>query len=128
MEAFLSVLLITSALTLSSRLSPLSKNQDNEFLEAVGWQTLIKLDEEGTLDKYVSEKSWNMLRDAVQMLLPLGVSFNLTVYDESMVQVNDVPISNGLSGDETVAIQYPCTITQDNCRFYLLQLQLALTK
>jgi len=128
MEAFLSVLLITSALTLSSRLSPLSKNQDNEFLEAVGWQTLIKLDEEGTLDKYVSERSWNMLGDAVQMLLPLGVSFNLTVYDESMVQVNDAPISNGLSGDETVAIQYPCAITQGNCRFYLLQLQLALTK
>ncbi|MEM2916803.1 MAG: hypothetical protein QXN63_00395 [Candidatus Bathyarchaeia archaeon] len=128
MEAFLSVLLITSALTLSARLSPTPKTQSNEFLETMGWQTLTKLDEEGSLSQCINEKNWSKLREAVQILLPLEVSFNLTVFDEAMTPINDVPISNGLSGDEIVAVQYPCAVPYGNCQFYLIRLQLALTK
>jgi len=104
-EAFLSILLLFSALALTTLISPASNfNNNNDDLAAVGMQALVSMDHDGKLGKLVDE----------------------TVYDENLQPLNNVSISNGIIPDQNiVSIQYPCAspTPQGNC--YLLRLQLA---
>jgi len=59
-------------------------------------------------------------------LLPVGISFNLTVYDEDLSPISNQTIQNtGLLGRETISVQYVCATQAQNMQFFLLRLQLA---
>ncbi len=125
-EAFLAILLLFSALALASLISPTSNFEGTADLATLGMQTLVSMDKDGQLGRLIDADNWTALGDALEMLLPVGVSYNLTVYDEHLQPLNAAPISNTLLSErDVVSVQYPCVspTSQSNC--YLLRLQLA---
>jgi hypothetical protein len=125
LEAFLAVLVIFSASILSAKFSPATNFESEKLLSASGMQALIKLDNNGYLGKLIDERNWTAIKENLEVLLPTGVSYNLTVYDDAMRQVNDFVIGNGLEGQKVVSVEYPCASQSSECHFYLVQLQLA---
>ncbi len=125
-EALLAGLLIFSALALSAVFSSVRNVDDQEALANVGLNALIKLDENGNLGKLIDQGNWTAIAQALDITLPLGVSYNLTIYSESMQPINEFAISNsGLGSLEVVSVQYLCASQSPQCRCYLLRLQLA---
>jgi hypothetical protein len=54
------------------------------------------------------------------------VWFNLTVFDENMNRVNDVPVTSGSAvNDRIAAVDYVCAGTGGNYAVYIVRLQLA---
>jgi hypothetical protein len=54
------------------------------------------------------------------------VWFNLTVFDENMTPINDIPITSGSAvNDKIVAVDYVCASTGSSYAVYIVRLQLA---
>jgi hypothetical protein len=95
-------------------------------LAAVEFQTLMILDSEGSLGEYIEDGNRTGLRDAFTLLLPTGVCFNLTVYDDQMQQVNTDVISNGGFGSQKIAfVEYVRASQGATFRRYIIHLLLA---
>ena len=125
-EAFLAVIIIFSSFTISANLTMTQNATRRDDLAAVGFQSLMKLDSDGSLNKYIDSRNWTELREAVNLVLPAGLSFNLTVYDEQMQQINADVISNGEFGSQDIAfVEYVCSSRNTNFHCYLLHLRLA---
>lgn len=125
-EAFLSVLIIFSAFTISANLTITRNGTKNDDLANVGLQALMVLDSDGSLGKYIEDGNWNGLREAFSLLLPTGVCFNLTVYDDQMQQVNTDVISNGGFGSQQITfVEYVCASQDAVFRCYIIHLLLA---
>ncbi len=127
-EAFLSMIVLFSALAICSALLPPSKTEGRETLTSCGIQTLIQLDNVGNLGKMLQASNWTALSDTLKLLLPIGISYNLTIYDENAQQVNNVPISRGHLDGNVVAIEYLCATQQAPYQIYTLRLQLTVVK
>lgn len=128
-EAFLSILLLFSALALTTLVSPASNIESDKNLTSLGMQALLSIDIDGQLGKLVDQANWTTLTQILNILLPSGISYNLTVYDENMNALNDVSISNGLIYDRNVvSTHYPCASPTLQSRCYLLRLQLAVAE
>jgi len=125
-EAFLAILLMFSAFALTTLVTPAATPTNNDDLATVGTQALISMDNNGELGKLIDERNWTVIADALNVLLPVGMSYNLTVYDENLQSLNNVTISNGIIPNQnTISVQYPCTSQSPQCNLYLLRLQLA---
>ena len=125
-EAFLAILLLFSALSIAALFSPSTDNDDHNSLVNVGMQVLTAADVEGELGRLIDKGNWTTLEETLNALLPLGTTYNLTVYDVTMQPLNDIPISNGmLPSQEVASVQYPCVSPSLQTRCYLLRLQLA---
>lgn len=127
-EAFLSAAVIFSALAICSALPPPSNGGNQKTVAAQGMQALVQLDSDGTLGKMIGQSNWTALSDSLQLLLPIGISYNLTVYDKNMQQINSVPISNGNLVGNVVAVEYLCASQNLPYHSYRLRLQLAVVK
>ena len=126
LEAFLAVILIFSALTLSIVFSSVRNVNNQKVLETLGMNALIKFDDSGDLGNLIDQRNWTAIEQALSILLPLGVSYNLTIYNESMQSINDFTISNGGLGSlKVVSVQYLCASQSLECNCYFLRLQLA---
>lgn len=125
-EAFLAVLIVFSSLAVSSSLTVTEDAGRRNDLTVVGWQALTKLDSDGSLSRYVENGNWAGLRDAVNLVLPSGVTFNLTVLDNQMNQINAEAVSNGGFGSQDIAfVEYPCASRGPSFRCYIVHLRLA---
>jgi len=125
-EAFLSILLLFSTFALATLVSPASNIDNDNTLATMGMQTLASMDSDGWLGRIIDEGNWTTLADALDILLSVGISYNLTVYDENLQPVNNVSISNGIiSNRNVVSVQYPCASPSPQGKCYLLRLQLA---
>lgn len=125
-EAFLAVLVIFSSFAVSSNLTMTQRTTRSEDLSPVGFQALMKLDSDGSLGKYISNKNWIALRDALNTMLQAGICFNLTVYNEQMQQVNNGTVSNGGCSSQQIAfVEYLCATREADFRCYILHLCLA---
>ena len=125
-EAFLAILLLFSTIALTTTISPASNVDNDDPLATLGIQSLVSMDNDGRLGRLIDDGNWTDLADALSSLLPVGISYNLTICDKNSRTLNDVPISNGIASDyEMVSVQYPCAspASQGNC--YLIRLQLA---
>ena len=128
-EAFLAVLIIFSSIAISASLTAGHKNMESSDLASVGLQALIKLDSDGSLGAYIDSGNWSGLRETLSLILPEGVSFNLTVYDGKMRQVNTEAVANGNpNGQEVASIKYVCVSQNPNFKYYVVQLRLAVVK
>jgi len=125
LEAFLAVLVIFSASILSIKFSPAENFESEKLLLTLGMQALIELDNDGNLAKLIDERNWTAITGNLEVLLPVGVSYNLTVYDDTMHPINDFTVGNGLKGQKVVSVEYPCASQSSECDFYLVRLQLA---
>jgi hypothetical protein len=127
-EAFLAALIIFSAFTVSSNLSVRQNVSKSEDLASIGLQALVKLDSDGSLSKYIDCENWTALRDALNIALPAGVCFNLTVYNDQMHQVNTVLISNGgFNSQQITFVQYVCASQSIVFQCYIIYLHMAVT-
>lgn len=125
-EAFLSVAVIFSALLISMTFPFPPNLSRQEQLASLGTQALMKLDENGILGNFIVQENWTAIRQSLDVLLPVGASFNLTVYNENWSPLNNQTIQNtGLLGRETVSVQYVCATQTANTQFFLIRLQLA---
>ena len=128
LEAFFASILILSSLALVPSQLTLEKSHFNT-LYSVGTQVLITLDSNGNLSKLIENENWTVLRKCVQSMLPVSVWFNLTVFNENMMCLNDVLVSNGSPvSDEIVAVEYVCASSGGNYAVYIVRLQLATAK
>ncbi|HVP26984.1 MAG TPA: hypothetical protein VMT26_04895 [Candidatus Bathyarchaeia archaeon] len=127
-EAVLAVIVIFASFTLSTNLTVSQNKAQSEDLAADGLHALMKLDSDGSLSRYIADKNWTSLREAVNLALPTGISFNLTIFDEQMRQVNDDVVSNGGFGSQTVcAVEYACASRDLVFHCYIIHLELAVT-
>jgi hypothetical protein len=125
-EAFLAILLLFSAFALTTLVTPAATPTNNDDLATVGTQALISMDNNGELAKLIDERNWTAIADALNVLLPVGMSYNLTVYDENLQLLNNATISNGIIPNQSmVSVQYPCASQSPQGNLYLLRLQLA---
>lgn len=125
-EAFLAILLLFSALAIATSVSPADNPDYDNTLESEGIQVLVSINNEGQLGKMIDKRNWTALTDALDTLLPVGISYNLNVYNEDLQKINNVSISNGLIMDQNVvSIQYPCISQTPQANCYLVRLQLA---
>jgi len=123
LEAFLAVVVISSALILPITFSP----NNQKSLATLGMQALIELDVNGTLGKQIAQANWMSIREYLTILLPIAVSYNLTIYNDQGDPINNSAISNGdLAGRKVESVQYLCASQSLEPQYYMLQLQLAL--
>ncbi len=129
-EAFLAIAVVFSALIISAVTFPSSPTLTKQkSLASLGIQALIELDINGTLGKLVAQENWTAIKQSLDVVLPIGVSFNLTIYDENLIQLNSQVIQNtNLLGRETVSVQYFCATQSQNIQFFTLRMQLAWTR
>ena len=124
-EAFLAVLIIFSAFAVSANLTVSQKDTRHDELVALGSQTLMKLDSDGNLSRLIDSGDWSSLRATLNLALPSGIVFNLTVYDEKMQQVNTEVISNGAFSSQDIAfVEYLCASENQVFRCYILHFHL----
>ena len=124
-EAFFASILLLSSLTLI----PATQNNSNDstILASTAHNVLMSLDRNGYLASLVSNQSWMNLKSSIQSSLSPMVWFNLTVFDENMTCINDIPICSGSAvSDRIVAVDYVCASASSNYAVYIIRLQLAL--
>jgi hypothetical protein len=125
-EAFLAVLIVFSSFAVTANVTVTQNTARRVDLASVGLLALVKLDSDGSLGKYIDDEKWTGLRDALDLVLPVSVAFNLTVYDEQMQQINTVVISNGAFGSQDIAfVEYVCASRGLAFRCYTIHLNLA---
>jgi hypothetical protein len=124
-EAFFASILLLSSLTL---IPVVQKNSSDstEILSSTAHNILMSLDSNGHLAGLISNESWINLKSCIQSSLSPMVWFNLTVFDENMTPINDIPITSGSPvNDRIVAVDYVCASTSSNYAVYIIRLQLA---
>ncbi|MCJ7559307.1 hypothetical protein MUO79_01650 [Candidatus Bathyarchaeota archaeon] len=125
-EAFLAVGVMFVALLIPIVWPSSPSLTQPKALANMGTQALIALDTNGTLGNLITQKNWTSIKQSLDVLLPIGVSFNLTIYDENLRPLNDQSIQNtNLLGSEVVSVRYVCASQNLNVTFYILQMQMA---
>lgn len=125
-EAFLAVLIIFSSFAISANLTVTQNTTNHDDLPSIGLQALMKLDLDGSLGEYIEDGDWAALRDALNLVLPTGIAFNLTVYNGQMQQVNTDVISNGgFSSQDITFVEYVCASQGIDFHCYIIHLYLA---
>lgn len=125
-EAFLSIAVVFSAVLVSATFPSSPNLSKQESLVSIGTQALLKLDTNGTLGNLIAQQDWMTIKQALDVVLPLGVSFNLTIFDEETQPVNSQLIQNSsVLGRESVSVQYVCASQNLSVKFFVLRLQLA---
>ena len=124
-DALLAAAIMTTALLYASQI-PRERDITMDLpLDAVGMQALVALENNGTLGRLVNSQSWNKLERVLRVALPLGASFNVTVYDEQGAPVNGDVISNGgLHGRTVESVEYLLAVEEGPCPLYRIRLQL----
>jgi hypothetical protein len=125
-EAFLAVLIIFSAFTVSANLT-VSQNRSLRLdLASVGVEALMKLDSDGMLGHYIADGNRTALREALGLMLPIGTTFNLTAYDEHMQRISGATVSNGgFNSQDICFVEYVCASRNPLFNTYIVHLQLA---
>lgn len=124
-ESFLALIIIFSAFVVSGNFPSSQNAAGNDYLASMGFNALTKLDSSGFLGRCIDNREWSSLREALNLLLPSEITFNLTVYNTAMEQINSEIISNGfLDGKNTVFVKYICVSQSAAYRCYILHLHL----
>jgi len=123
-DAFLASLVIATAL-LSTVQAPLSEVQpETQGLSATSYQTLLSLDENDSLGQLIVDENWSEIEQLLNIFLPTGLSYNLTVIDENGKRVNDRPVTNGgLRGYNIESVEYLLVVETRFCHLYRIRLQ-----
>jgi hypothetical protein len=127
LEALLASAIIFSALLAMIPLKEyLHSSHDSEALSKIGFNVLIEADKDGSLGKLISERKWSMISDRLSLLLPVGVAYNLTIYNEDIQPLGNGSISSswGSTIGNNVAVQF-LLADENSLRFYMIRLQLA---
>ena len=128
-EAVFAVFVIFSAFAVTANLPAAQNTSRTNDLSSVGLQVLVKLDSDGSLGRNLDQENWTVLRESLNLALPAGISFSMTVYDEQMLEVNTAVISNGGFGSQEVSFtEYICASRGLTLKCYVIHLCLAVTQ
>ncbi len=123
-DALLAAAILTTALLYASQIPGDRDYTHDEALSVLGMQTLVKMDGNGTLGRLVNTRSWDDLENVMRVMLPTGVSFNVTIFDDQGNLVNDKVISNGgLRGRTVESVEYGLVVEESSCPMYRIRLQ-----
>ena len=124
-EAFLAVSVMFSAIVFTMPV-PISPSLDRQTdLKKLGMQVLMSLDSNGTLGRLVENEDWSGLRQTLDLALPLGILYNMTVFDENMQELSTQEIANTSQlGQEAVMTQHLCVTQSTDVQFYTVRLLL----
>ena len=124
-EAFFASILMLSVLTLIPSVQEHSSDS-TEILSSTAHNILMSLDSDGHLASLIGNESWINLKRCIQSSLSPMMWFNLTVFDENMTPINDIPIASGNAvNDRIAAVDYVCASTSGNYAVYIIRLQLS---
>jgi hypothetical protein len=124
-EAFLAVSVMFTAIVFTTPVSPPPNLDRQSDLKKLGMQVLVSLDNNGTLSRLIDDADWSRLKQTLDLALPKGMLYNLTIYDENMQKVNAEEIANTSQlGQEAVMIQHLCVTQSSDVRFYVIRLLL----
>jgi len=124
-EAFFAAILLLSSLTLIPMVQEHSTDSTKN-LSTTAHNILMSLDSDGYLVGLIGNESWINLKSCIQSSLSPMMWFNLTVFDENMIRINDIPITSGNAvNDRIAAVDYVCASTSGNYAVYIVRLQLA---
>lgn len=124
-EAFLAVSVMFSAIVFTTPMSTTPSLERQSNLKKLGMQVLLNLDNNGTLCRLIENEDWNALRQTMDLALPQGVFYNVTIYDENMQKINTQEISNtNQLGQEAVMTQHLCVSQSPDVHFYTVRLLL----
>jgi len=124
-EAFLAVSVMFSVMIFTTPMSSTPSFEKQANLRKIGSQILSNLDNNGTLGRLIEGGNWTALRQTMDLSLPQGLFYNLTIYDENMHIVNTQQISNtGQLGQQAVMSQYLCATQSSETHFYTVRLLL----
>ena len=125
-EAFFASMLILSTLTMIPAFQPRSPAAPSNVLSSQALNALTILDGDGHLSALVDEGNWTALRLCVAALVSPAVWFNVSVFTQNMVPLNNVTISNGAPASDCIAsAEYLCVSTSEAFVGYVVRLQLA---
>jgi len=124
LESILAVTIIFSALLLTNfRYEAYDEGLDDLYY--IGLNALSELDKHGELGYLIEKGMWSDLSKRIQLLLPFGIFYNITVYDENGQRIHASPIIvNSVMGRNVVSIEY-LVVSRENRHFYVIKLQLA---
>jgi hypothetical protein len=124
-EAFFAAILLLSVLALIPK-TPDNTNNSTETLSTTAYNTLLCLDSDGQIANLIENQSWTELKTLLQSALPVAVWFNVTVFNQNMAVVNDVPVCSGSAvSDRIIAVDYVCASVSGDYSVYLVRLQVA---
>ena len=127
-ESFLAIAVVFSAVLVSFTFPSSPDFSKQRALTSLGTQALITLDTDGTLGNLILHHDWANLKIALDVHLPVGVSFNLTIFDEAGKAVNTEVIQNSnLLGQEVASVNYVCATRSPAVEFFAIRLLLAWT-
>jgi len=125
LDAFLASLIIATALLYSFQVPLGDIPTETQGLSATGYQVILSLDGNSSLGTLLLSEDWNSIEELLNIALPSGVSYNLTVLDENGFIVNTHPISNGgLKGQNIESVEYLLAVESGGCPIYRLRLQM----
>jgi len=129
LEAFFATAIIFGSLVLTvPAYVTFQSTDDNGTLYSLGLNVLTELNREGELGQLITQSNWAGLSSRLSLLLPVGVSYNVTIYNENLEAVNSSPISDGsLEGKSVISVQY-LLVERTHLNFYIVRLQLAYIK
>ena len=124
-EAFFASILILGAVALIPS-QPSAGNSNQNALNFNALDVLATLDRDGFLAELIENASWVALKKSAESSLSPAVWFNLTVFDENMRPINDVPICSGSPISQKItASDYICANPSRSYTIYIMRLQLA---
>jgi hypothetical protein len=124
-EAFLAVSVMFSAIVFTTPMATPPSLDRQTYLKKLGMQVLLSIENNCTLDRLVEDEDWSALRQTMDLTLPQGVLYNMTIYDENMQKINTQEIANtNQLGQEAVMTQYLCVTQGSDVRFYTVRLLL----
>lgn len=127
-ESFLAIAVIFSAVLVSVTFPSSPDFSKQKSLASLGIQALITLDTDGTLGNLILQRDWASLKTALDVHLPVGISFNLTVFDKAGNTVNTEVVQNSnLLGQEAVSVSYVCATRSQAVEFFSIRLLLTWT-
>ena len=125
-ESLFAVGIIFTVLAISFAFPSTPSFSTQTSLSRVGIQALMQLDSDGNLGIIIDERNWTVIGQVLDVLIPTGFSFNVTVYDANNNQLNDQLIQNSnLYGNGMISVRYICASQNQNVGMYLIQLQMA---
>jgi hypothetical protein len=107
-EAFFASILLLSSLTLIPTLQQSTSDSTN-ILSSTAHNILLSLDSNGHLASLISNESWTNFKSCIQSSLSPMMWFNLTVFDENMTCINDIPITTGNAVNDRITAQTATT-------------------
>src|SRR3972149_7013200 len=125
-EAFFAASIIFLGLLVAGSFPIVINHDDRIVLSALGMEVLLALDVNGSLGELIDQRNWTELSNRLKLLLPISISYNLSVFDQDMYQVNTDIVSNGgLANTKVESVQYVCASRDPQFSCYIVRLMLA---